>query len=199
MRKGLTELVFILDRSGSMHGMESDTIGGFNSMIAKQRKLEGRAYVSTVLFDNESVVLHDRVGLHKIQPMRFGKGFLKVAAEVRAIDDNELTLLTVSECKGLEFDTVYVFSDGMTENEKYVAYTRALDHLSVITDENLSQIKISEEERIKQEKAKRKKEEAPAPDVALPVEEVRTPDSKPEESEQPQEKVELAEEPVTSD
>ena len=69
MRKGLTELVFILDRSGSMHGMESDTIGGFNSMIAKQKKLEGRAYVSTILFDNECVVLHDRVGLHKIQPM----------------------------------------------------------------------------------------------------------------------------------
>ena len=69
MRKGLTELVFILDRSGSMHGMESDTIGGFNSMIAKQKKLEGRAYVSTILFDNESIVLHDRVGLHKIQPM----------------------------------------------------------------------------------------------------------------------------------
>jgi len=69
MRKGLTELVFILDRSGSMHGMESDTIGGFNSMIAKQKKMEGHAYVSTVLFNNESVVLHDRVGLHKIQPM----------------------------------------------------------------------------------------------------------------------------------
>lgn len=69
MRKGLTELVFILDRSGSMHGMESDTIGGFNSMIAKQKKLDGRAYVSTILFDNESVVLHDRVNLHKIQPM----------------------------------------------------------------------------------------------------------------------------------
>ena len=69
MRKGLTELVFILDRSGSMHGMESDTIGGFNAMIEKQKKLEGKAYVSTVLFDSESVVLHDRVGLHKIQPM----------------------------------------------------------------------------------------------------------------------------------
>lgn len=69
MRKNLTELVFVLDRSGSMHGMESDTIGGFNSMIAKQKKLDGHAYVSTVLFDNESVVLHDRVGLHKIQPM----------------------------------------------------------------------------------------------------------------------------------
>ena len=69
MRKGLTELVFILDRSGSMYGMESDTIGGFNSMIEKQKQLEGCAYVSTVLFDNESVVLHDRVSLHKIEPM----------------------------------------------------------------------------------------------------------------------------------
>ena len=69
MKKGLTELVFILDRSGSMHGMEGDTIGGFNSMIDKQKKLEGHAYVSTILFDNESIVLHDRVGLHKIEPM----------------------------------------------------------------------------------------------------------------------------------
>lgn len=69
MKKGLTELVFILDRSGSMHGMESDTIGGFNSMIEKQKKLEGHAYVSTVLFDNECTVLHDRVGLNEIQPM----------------------------------------------------------------------------------------------------------------------------------
>ena len=69
MKKNLTELVFILDRSGSMHGMESDTLGGFNAMIEKQKKLEGQAYVSTVLFDNENVVLHDRVSLHKIRPM----------------------------------------------------------------------------------------------------------------------------------
>ena len=69
MRKGLTEMVFILDRSGSMHGMEADTIGGFNSMIEKQKALEGHACVSTILFDHESVVLHDRVGLSKIQPM----------------------------------------------------------------------------------------------------------------------------------
>ena len=69
MRKDLTELVFILDRSGSMHGMESDTIGGFNAMIEKQKKLDGHAYVSTILFDTESIVLHDRVSLHKIEPM----------------------------------------------------------------------------------------------------------------------------------
>ena len=60
---GATELVFILDRSGSMAGLEADTVGGFNSMIAKQKKLDGECYVSTVLFDNESEVLHDRVRL----------------------------------------------------------------------------------------------------------------------------------------
>ena len=57
----ITELVFILDRSGSMSGLEEDTIGGFNSMIEKQKKLEGECYVSTVLFDTRSEVLHDRL------------------------------------------------------------------------------------------------------------------------------------------
>ena len=67
--KGLTEIIFILDRSGSMAGLESDTIGGFNSLIAKQKKEDGQALVSTVLFDDRSDVLHDRVPLDKIAPM----------------------------------------------------------------------------------------------------------------------------------
>lgn len=65
----LTELIFILDRSGSMSGLESDTIGGFNAMIAKQKNEDGEAYVSTVLFDNVSEVLHDRVLLKDIPKM----------------------------------------------------------------------------------------------------------------------------------
>ena len=69
MKKNLTEVVFILDRSGSMAGLEKDTIGGFNSMIAKQRREPGEAYVSTILFDNRCEVIHDRVDIHKIQPM----------------------------------------------------------------------------------------------------------------------------------
>ena len=69
MRKNLTEIVFILDRSGSMSGLERDTIGGFNSMIEKQKKAEGEALISTVLFDNVSEVLHDRVNAKDIQPM----------------------------------------------------------------------------------------------------------------------------------
>ncbi len=66
---GTTELVFILDRSGSMAGLESDTIGGFNSLIEKQKKLDGKCYVSTVLFDNISEVIHDRDELESIKPM----------------------------------------------------------------------------------------------------------------------------------
>ena len=69
VKNGITELVFILDRSGSMAGLESDTIGGFNSMIEKQKQQDGECYVSTVLFDNVSEVLHDRVKLSDINPM----------------------------------------------------------------------------------------------------------------------------------
>ena len=67
--KNLTEIVFILDKSGSMSGLEKDTIGGFNSMIAKQKKEEGEAYVSTVLFANESNVIHDRVPVKEVSTM----------------------------------------------------------------------------------------------------------------------------------
>ena len=69
MKNNTTELVFILDRSGSMAGLESDTIGGFNAMIEKQKKQDGECCVSTVLFDNVSKVLHDRVKLSEIKPM----------------------------------------------------------------------------------------------------------------------------------
>ena len=66
MKKNLTELVFILDRSGSMAGLEGDTIGGFNAMIEKQRGEPGEAVISTVLFDNETEVIHDRISLDRV-------------------------------------------------------------------------------------------------------------------------------------
>ena len=69
MKNNITELVFILDCSGSMHGLEKDTVGGFNSMIEKQKREAGECFVSTVLFDNESRVVHDRVKLSEISPM----------------------------------------------------------------------------------------------------------------------------------
>ena len=69
MKKNLTEMVFILDKSGSMSGLEADTIGGFNGMIERQKKEEGEALVSTVLFSDESTVIHDRVDLRKVEPL----------------------------------------------------------------------------------------------------------------------------------
>ena len=69
IKNGITEMVFIIDKSGSMAGMEEDTVGGFNAMIEKQKKLDGKCYVSTVLFSNRSNVLHDRIDIQKIEPL----------------------------------------------------------------------------------------------------------------------------------
>ncbi len=77
MKKGLTEIVFILDRSGSMAGLEPDTIGGYNSMIEKQKNEAGEALISTVLFDNETEVLHDRVPIGKIEPITEKEYFVR--------------------------------------------------------------------------------------------------------------------------
>ena len=85
MRKNMTEIVFILDSSGSMRGLETDTIGGFNSMIEKQKKENGEALISTVLFDNVSEVIHDRVPVQKVEPMDTAMSFV---AKLRKILPN---------------------------------------------------------------------------------------------------------------
>ena len=69
MKNNITEIVFILDRSGSMSGFETDTIGGFNATIEKQKEQDGKVYVSTVLFDNISEVIHDRIDINEIKRM----------------------------------------------------------------------------------------------------------------------------------
>jgi len=69
MKKNITELVFILDKSGSMAGLEADTIGGINAMLKKQQKAEGEAIVTTVLFDHQMEVLHDRINVKGISPL----------------------------------------------------------------------------------------------------------------------------------
>ena len=79
MKKNLTELVFILDRSGSMQGLEGDTIGGFNAMIEKQKKEPGEAFVSTVLFDDQTEVLHDRVKVSDVQPITGKEYYVRAA------------------------------------------------------------------------------------------------------------------------
>lgn len=69
MKKGLTELVFILDKSGSMGGLEADTIGGYNSMLAKQQAVEGECHITTALFDNNYELLHDRIDIKAVSPI----------------------------------------------------------------------------------------------------------------------------------
>ena len=69
MKNNLTELVFILDKSGSMSGLESDTIGGFNSMLKKQKAVDGECCITTVLFDNNYELLHDRIDIHAVSEM----------------------------------------------------------------------------------------------------------------------------------
>lgn len=77
MKKNLTELVFILDRSGSMSGLEADTIGGFNSLIEKQKQEDGEAYVSVVLFDDRTDVIYDRVDIRKVEPMNDSQYYVR--------------------------------------------------------------------------------------------------------------------------
>lgn len=69
MKKNLTELVFVVDRSGSMSGLESDTIGGFNATLKAHQEADGQAVVSTVLFDHETKVLHDRIPIENVSPI----------------------------------------------------------------------------------------------------------------------------------
>ena len=77
MKKNLTELVFILDRSGSMGGLEGDTIGGYNAMLGKQQAAEGEAVITTVLFDDKYELLHDRINLKAIQPITDKEYFVR--------------------------------------------------------------------------------------------------------------------------
>ena len=77
MNKNLTEIVFILDRSGSMAGLEDDTIGGFNAMLEKQKKEAGEALLSTVLFDGQTEVIHDRVDIQKVEPLTDKQYFVR--------------------------------------------------------------------------------------------------------------------------
>jgi len=77
MKTNLTELVFILDRSGSMGGLESDTIGGFNSMLAKQQAVPGECRITTVLFDNQYETLHDRIDIQAVSPITENEYFVR--------------------------------------------------------------------------------------------------------------------------
>lgn len=129
MRKGLTEVVFILDRSGSMSGLESDTIGGFNAMIEKQKKEEGEAYISTVLFDDIPEILYDRVPVKKVEPMTMDQYYVRGCTAL--LDAVGETIKRISaehkaaKSKDVPEKTLFVITtDGMENSSRIYSYKK---------------------------------------------------------------------------
>lgn len=123
MKKGLTELVFILDRSGSMSGLESDTIGGFNSVLIKQKTEDGDANITTVLFDDKYELLHDRYNINKILNITKKEYFARgTTALLDAIGKTINKMINVQK---------YVASEARAEKVMFVIITDGIENASV--------------------------------------------------------------------
>lgn len=123
MKKNLTELVFILDRSGSMSGLESDTIGGYNSMLSKQKEEEGEVIITTVLFDDEYELLHDRISIKGVDSITDKEYFVRgTTALLDAIGKTLNKIINVqrntAENEKAENIMFVIITDGM-ENSSY--------------------------------------------------------------------------------
>ena len=136
MKKDLVELVFILDRSGSMAGLEKETIAGFNRLIQQQKEVVGEAIVSTVLFDNGFEVLHNRVNLKQIEPMTEKQYYVRGStALLDAIGRSILKIRNVH--KALEEENkpektlFFITTDGMENASKEFDYTRIKDYIEL--------------------------------------------------------------------
>ena len=127
MKKTLTEIVYILDRSGSMSGLEADTIGGFNSMIKKQKDTEESAYISTVLFDDRSKVIHDRVPIEKVDEITSKEYFVRgTTALLDAVGGAIRHIVNIHKYARKEDrpeKTVFIITtDGMENSSRYYNY-----------------------------------------------------------------------------
>jgi len=122
MKKGLTELIFILDRSGSMSGLESDTIGGYNAMLEKQKKEPGEAVITTVLFDDKYELLHDRINIRGIEPITEKEYYVRgTTALLDAVGR------TISKIVNVQKHTV---EDERAENVMFVITTDGMENAS---------------------------------------------------------------------
>ena len=122
MKKGLTELIFILDRSGSMSGLGSDTIGGYNAMLEKQKKEPGEAVITTVLFDDKYELLHDRINIRGIEPITEKEYYVRgTTALLDAVGR------TISKIVNVQKHTV---EDERAENVMFVITTDGMENAS---------------------------------------------------------------------
>ncbi len=129
MKKDLTELIFILDRSGSMSGLESDTIGGFNAMMEKQKKEPGGAYITTVLFDDEYELLHDRISLKGVNPISNKEYYVRgTTALLDAIGKTINKIINVQkntvETEQAENVMFIITTDGMENSSREYSYEK---------------------------------------------------------------------------
>ena len=129
MKKNLTELVFILDRSGSMAGLENDTIGGFNSFIEKQKEEDGEAFVTTILFDDEIECLHNRVNIQNVKKMTKKEYFVRgCTALLDSIGRSIINMKTLQDAlpKQLKADKVLfiITTDGYENASKEYTYKK---------------------------------------------------------------------------
>ena len=129
MKKNKTELVFILDKSGSMSGLESDTIGGFNAMLTKQQKQEGEATITTVLFDDRYEILHDRLNLQAVRPISEREYFVEGStALLDAVGKTIQKIVKVqknsAEEERAEKVMFVIITDGMENASKEYSYRK---------------------------------------------------------------------------
>lgn len=129
MKKGLTELVFIIDRSGSMRGLENDTIVGYNKMIDKQKEEPGEAYVSTVLFDDQTEVIHDRTEIGKVKPITSKEYFVRGCTALLDAVGGAIHHIGTVHKYAREEDrpekTIFVITtDGMENSSRLYTYSR---------------------------------------------------------------------------
>ena len=139
MKNGLTELVFILDRSGSMGGLESDTIGGYNSLLAKQKQEAGDAIVTTVLFDDRYELLHNRINLKGIAPITDNEYYVRGSTALLDAVGKTINIIGNAHKHTLEEERpeqvmVVITTDGMenaSQEYSYEVVARMIEHQKV--------------------------------------------------------------------
>ena len=120
MKKNTTELVFILDRSGSMSGLESDTIGGYNGMLEKQKGIEGEAFVTTVLFDDQYEILHDHIDIRKVDPVSEKEYYVRGTTAL--LDAIGKTINKIANAAGSDKVLFVITTDGMENASREYDY-----------------------------------------------------------------------------